>query len=169
MSTERYHKLSLLFAYSSKKIAPLSILRKRQVKISPRSLKYYFWILCEQDLQFRHFPEEKKKQVEIDQFYFLLSFLTAGLYMLLYIQQQDRVKYMHGKSLQSCLTLCDPMVSSPPFPLSVGFSRQEYWSGLPCPPPGDLPDPGIESVSYFYPGRWVLYQQCHQKCIFSIT
>ena len=29
-------------------------------------------------------------------------------------------------------------------PLSVGFSRQEYWSGLPCPPPGDLPDPGIE-------------------------
>ena len=28
--------------------------------------------------------------------------------------------------------------------LSVEFSRQEYWSGLPCPPPGDLPDPGIE-------------------------
>ena len=29
----------------------------------------------------------------------------------------------------------------------MGFSRQEYWSGLPCPPPGDLPDPGIEPVS----------------------
>ena len=29
-------------------------------------------------------------------------------------------------------------------PLSMGFSRQEYWSGLPFPPPGDLPDPGIE-------------------------
>ena len=29
-------------------------------------------------------------------------------------------------------------------PLSVGFSRQEYWSGFPCPPPGDLPAPGIE-------------------------
>ena len=28
----------------------------------------------------------------------------------------------------------------------MGFSRQEYWSGLPCPPPGDLPDPGIELV-----------------------
>ena len=28
-----------------------------------------------------------------------------------------------------------------------GFSRQEYWSGLPCPPPGDLPDPGIEPGS----------------------
>ena len=32
-------------------------------------------------------------------------------------------------------------------PLSMGFSRQEYCSGLPCPPPGDLPDPGIEPVS----------------------
>ena len=29
----------------------------------------------------------------------------------------------------------------------MGFSRQEYWSGLPCPPPGDLPDPGIDLVS----------------------
>ena len=32
-------------------------------------------------------------------------------------------------------------------PLSMGFSRQENWSGLPCPPPGDLPDPGIEPAS----------------------
>ena len=32
-------------------------------------------------------------------------------------------------------------------PLSMEFSRQEYWNGLPCPPPGDLPDPGIEIVS----------------------
>ena len=32
-------------------------------------------------------------------------------------------------------------------PLSMGFSRQEYWSGLPCPPTGDLPDPVIETKS----------------------
>ena len=32
-------------------------------------------------------------------------------------------------------------------PLSLGFSRQEYWSGLPFPPPGDLPDPEIEAAS----------------------
>ena len=32
-------------------------------------------------------------------------------------------------------------------PLSMGFSRQEYWSGLPCPPPGDHLDPGIEPTS----------------------
>ena len=36
-------------------------------------------------------------------------------------------------------------------PLSLGFSRQEYWSGLPCVPPGDLPDPGIEPTSLMSP------------------
>ena len=40
---------------------------------------------------------------------------------------------------------------APQAPLSVGFSRQEYWSGLPFPPPGDLPDPGIEPVSLSSP------------------
>ena len=49
------------------------------------------------------------------------------------------------KSLQSCPSLCNPMDYSPP--LSMGFSRQAYWSGLPCPPPRDLPDPGIEPMS----------------------
>ena len=43
---------------------------------------------------------------------------------------------------QSYLTLCDPMDCS--LPLSLGFSRQEYWSTLPSPTPGYLPDPGIE-------------------------
>ena len=36
-------------------------------------------------------------------------------------------------------------------PLSMGFSRQEYWSGLPFPSTGDLPDPGIESMSFMSP------------------
>ena len=36
-------------------------------------------------------------------------------------------------------------------PLSMGFSRQEYWSGLPFPPPEDLPDPGIKPVSLASP------------------
>ena len=35
--------------------------------------------------------------------------------------------------------------------LSVEFSRQEYWSGLPCPPPGDLPNPGLEPMSLASP------------------
>ena len=36
-------------------------------------------------------------------------------------------------------------------PLTTGFSRQEYWSRLPCPPPGDLPDPGLETASLLSP------------------
>ena len=36
-------------------------------------------------------------------------------------------------------------------PLSIGFSRQEYWSGLPCPSPGELPDPGMEPASPMSP------------------
>ena len=36
-------------------------------------------------------------------------------------------------------------------PLSMGFSRQEYWSGLSCPPPGDLPNPGAEPASLMFP------------------
>ena len=53
---------------------------------------------------------------------------------------------------QSCLTLCEPIDCNLPGS-SVhgdspwGFSRQEYWSGLPCPPAGDLPNPGIEHRS----------------------
>ena len=38
-----------------------------------------------------------------------------------------------------------PWTTSWQAPLSMGFSRQEYWSGLPCPSPGDLLDPGIKS------------------------
>ena len=56
---------------------------------------------------------------------------------------------MHAKLLQSCPNLWDSMNCSLPTGLLClwGFFRQEYWSGLPCPPPGDLPDPGIEPVS----------------------
>ena len=42
----------------------------------------------------------------------------------------------------SCVQLsATPQTVAPQAPLSMGFSMQEYWSGLPCPPPGDLPDP----------------------------
>ena len=48
---------------------------------------------------------------------------------------------------QSCPTLCDTMDVTYQAPPSMGFSRQECWSGLPFPSPGDLPDPGIEPRS----------------------
>ena len=50
---------------------------------------------------------------------------------------------------ESCLTLCDPMDprEACQAPLSMGFPRQEYWSGLPFPPPGHLPHPGTKPAS----------------------
>ena len=48
---------------------------------------------------------------------------------------------------QLCLTLCDPMYSSPPGSSVHGISRQELWRELPFPSPGDFPDPGIEPRS----------------------
>ena len=60
-------------------------------------------------------------------------------------ERECKKEYMCVLSHFSHVRLCDPMDRSPP---SLGFSRQEYWNGLPCPPPGDLPNPGIKPVSY---------------------
>ena len=49
--------------------------------------------------------------------------------------------------VQSCPTLVTPWTVAHQAPPSMGFSRQEYWSGLPFPSPGDLPNPGIEPRS----------------------
>ena len=54
---------------------------------------------------------------------------------------------MAGLVAKSCLTLATPWTVACQAPLSLGFSRQEHWSGLPCPPPGDLPNSGIEPGS----------------------
>ena len=51
----------------------------------------------------------------------------------------------------SRIQLCNPVTVACLVPLSVGFSRQEHWSGLPCPPPGDHPNPVIELISLMSP------------------
>ena len=52
-----------------------------------------------------------------------------------------------GLVAKLCPTLAIPWTVVCQAPLSMGFSRQEYWSGLPFPSPGDLPNPGIEARS----------------------
>ena len=56
-----------------------------------------------------------------------------------------------AQSLQLCPTLCNPTDCSPPGSSVHGIPRQESWSGLSCPPPGDLLDPGIEPTSLMAP------------------
>ena len=55
-----------------------------------------------------------------------------------------------GLVAKSCPTLVTTWTVACQAPLSMGFSRQEYWSGLPCPPPGDRSDPGIELASLLH-------------------
>ena len=66
---------------------------------------------------------------------------------MVYHNWKQKVK-SESEVAQSCPTLCDPVncmaYQAPP---SMGFSRREYWSGLPFPSPGDLPNPGIEPRS----------------------
>ena len=77
---------------------------------------------------------------------------------------------MRAKLLQPCPTL-HPWTVARQDPLSVGLSRQESWNGLPCPPPGDLPDPGIEPASPVSPalqaGSFLLNHQGNPEWISS--
>ena len=60
------------------------------------------------------------------------------------------MKESESEVAQSCLTVCDPITVAYQAPMSMGFSRQEYWSGLTFPSPGDLPhlwiDPGSPAL-----------------------
>ena len=72
-----------------------------------------------------------------------------------------------GLVAKLCPTLATPWTVARHAPLSMGFSRQEYWSGLPFPSPRDLPDPGMN------PGllhcRKILYPVCCEGSLLGIT
>ena len=59
----------------------------------------------------------------------------------------------HAKSLSRVWLFATPWTVAHQAPLSMGVFRQEYWNGLPCPPPEDLPDPMIESASLTSPAK----------------
>ena len=61
------------------------------------------------------------------------------------------IVYMSAKLPQLCPTLQLYKLQPARLLCAWGFSREEYWNGLPFPPPGDLPDPGIEPVSLMSP------------------
>ena len=61
--------------------------------------------------------------------------------------ERSLAKESENEVTQSCLTLCDPMDCSPPGSSIHGIFQARYWSGLPFPSPGDLPDLGIEPGS----------------------
>ena len=108
-----------------------------------------------------HTPSMEKKMSNKNKIFKLLFYIFF-LSFLIYLSRSPNFTlspwfnvlytlWVYAKWLQSCPTLWNPMDCSPQLPLSKGFSRQEYWSGLPCPPPVDLPDPGIEPASLMSP------------------
>ena len=90
-----------------------------------------------------------------------LSTLSHALNLFGFSDNARLYKHVDGSSCMSACMLSHfrqvrlfttPWTIVRQLPLSRGFSRQEYWSGLPCPPPGDLPYLGIEPVSLTSPG-----------------
>ena len=67
------------------------------------------------------------------------------------VKEETQVRGAMRSVAQSCPALCSSVDCSPQAPLSTGFPREEYWSRLPFPPPGDLPDSGIEPASLIPP------------------
>ena len=88
---------------------------------------------------------------EKESFFFLFSIHL----LILFIYLAVKVKV---KSLSRVRLLSTPWTAAHQAPPSMGFSRQEYWSGVPFPSPGDLPNPGIEPGSHC---RQMLYHLSH--------
>ena len=77
---------------------------------------------------------------------------------------------MLGYSLNACMLSHGPLFGIPwtivpQAPLSMGFSRQKYWSGMPLSPPGNLADPGIRPVSPALTGRFFTPEPSGKPCI----
>ena len=117
-----------------------------------KSSRVWFWKCCSGSSVENHLEEDKRRG-----------------------RTPLRKRYQHerrGSVAQSCLTLCEPWtVTHQAPPLSIGFSRQEYWSGLSSPSPGIFPNQG--SNSGFLHCRQTLYclgllaerQWCDDNCI----
>ena len=89
----------------------------------------------------------------------LLSLISDFLLLILRTQNSLSLYCKNGQLLSMCVLNCISCVQlfatlwmvARQAPLSMGFSRQEFWSRLPCPTPGDLPDSGIEPASLTSP------------------
>ena len=74
-------------------------------------------------------------------FFFLFFAILCGLWDLSYQHASVLSRFSHVSLFVTLWTVVCQAA------LSMGFPGQEYWSGLPCPPPGDLPNPGTEPTS----------------------
>ena len=119
-----------------------SLRRNGVTHIVNKSLKYSTWVNSQkQQNDLGLFPRKNLQQASGG------DRIPAGLFEILKDDAIKVLQSMYSWFLQPSPTLCYPMDYSPPAPQSMGFSRQEYWSGLPFSSLGDLPDPGIKPAS----------------------
>ena len=72
---------------------------------------------------------------------------------------------MHVFVLSPVQLFVSPWTAALQDPLSMEFSKQEYWSGLPFPPPGNLPNPGIEPASPSLAGKFFTTESLDRKSV----
>ena len=111
---------------------------------------------CLLETQLEPSPERLEKEARVSQegWWVGLKEKRGVLTRALHLGEHTSVlKVFACSAAQSRLTAI-PWTVACLTPLAMGFSRQEYWSGLPFPPPGDLPGPGIEPACPAFPGRF---------------
>ena len=121
----------------------------RMLVLKPTVIIKPFWKLCGKSPSFSFYSS-------------VTSHMPLNFFVPQFSPLYDEDSNIFNCVLLSCFSrvqLCaTPWTVAQQAPLSLGFSRQEYWSGLPCPPLGDLPNPGMEPTSLMSTcfGRWVL-------------
>ena len=118
------------------------------------SVTFRWWTWTLSTLILCIYPKGAGHNLEDDEngFYLILvvgtqKYIFDKIHWTLYLKKGD-FRYM---CVQSCPTFCDPWTAAHQAPLFPEFSMQEYWSGLPFPSPGDLPDPEIYKLYFTNP------------------
>ena len=97
------------------------------------------------------------------------TLVPVGYYLVLTRNEAVTLATICAQSLSRVQLFATPWTVTCQTPLSMGFSRQEYWRGLPCPSPGHLPDPGIEpTLSCLLHWQAVSYPQSHRGSLATV-
>ena len=97
------------------------------------------------------------------------TLVPVGYYLVLTRNEAVTLATIRAQSLSRVQLFATPWTVTCQTPLSMGFSRQEYWRGLPCPSPGHLPDPGIEpTLSCLLHWQAVSYPQSHRGSLATV-
>ena len=123
-------------------------MKRREVKSKGENVRY-----THLNAEFQRIARRDKKPFLSDQCKEIEENNIMGKTRDLFMKIRDTRGTFHASSVQSVQSLSCVRLFTTPWtvafqaPMSMGFSRQEHWSGLPCLPPGHLPNPGIEPRS----------------------